>query len=825
MIVKKLNAPEGALDLTGGESVSVDMDAPILEPGDTPITENPDGTVTVDLGGDDDVLELTPPGLHTDNLVDLLDEPALQKIAADVIKRFESDLDSSREWFDMVADGMSALGLKIEEKSEPWEGACSSKHPLLLESVVKYQAKARSQLLPAGGPVRTEVIGLRTPEKLERATRVRQFMNYQITETMEEYVREHDRMLFAQGFAGMAFTKMWYDASMQRPRCCYVRADDFIVNYYATDLATAECYTHRIQMSKNELRRYQLAGVYADIELSDPSQEPDNPVRQEEDDIEGRAPPSDTDDQRYVILEQHVLADIPGFEDQDDLGPTGLLLPYIISVEKTTSKVLAIRRNWKEGDPQKKKCLYFVDWPLVPGFGFYGYGYLHLIGALAKTATQTWQQLVDGGTLANMQGGFVTRGTRISEPDSPIGPGVWKAVTAGSSDLKTAIYPFQYKEPSQTLLALLEKAVEWGKNLADNTEAVIAESTNYGPVGTTMALLDASGKLFSAIHERLFESQKKELRILAKLNAEYMPDEYPYDVIGGNRFILRSDFNDFVDVQPVTNPKTPSEAHRLAKANAQWSIAKEAPQEHNIREVLYDVYVAMGTDDPNRLLKPQPPQAQPLDPITENMIALQNLPLKAGPEQDHAAHVAVHMTFAQNPVYQQNPIAVQALGAHIQEHLALKYRQEMEMIMGIQLPPMGTPLPPQIENAIASKAAQASAIILQKDIIAAKEGQFGQQDPMVAIAQGELKLKETEIELKAKNNEIEHRLKQLELTLEHEDRLRQQDMDLREVEIKTAGRVKERNVMANAEIIKTQITDNAQPSEEPKVNTDPNVAG
>lgn len=824
MIVKKLNPAQGELPLGDPTSYTVELDD-ILGPDKSPIIENPDGTVTVDLSAEGEgPAVLTPPG-HHDNLVDSLTEDQLTKIANDVVSGYEADLESTKEWFDMLSQGMDNLGLRVDEKTEPWEGACASKHPLLLEAIVKYQAKARSQLLPAGGPVRTEVIGLKTPDKLDRATRVRQFMNYQVTESITEYVREHDRMLFAQGFSGMAFTKLYYDQTLARPACKYIRAEDFIVNYYATDLETAERYTHKIEMSKNEIKKYQLAGIFAEMELVPPTPDPEGQVRKEEQAIEGRQPPSDSEDQRYTILEQHVLYDLPDFPDVDGAGKeTGLALPYIITVEKSSNKVLAIRRNWKEGDPLQKKCLYFVDWPLVPGFGFYGYGYLHLIGALAKTASSTWQQLVDAGTLSNLPGGFVTKGTRMSEPDNPIGPGVWKSVTQTSDDIRKSLMPLPYKEPSQTLLALLERAVEWGKNLADNTEAIIAESTNYGPVGTTMALLDASGKLFSAIHERLFESQKKELRVLGKLNAEYLPDEYPYDVIGGNRAIFKMDFNDFVEILPVTNPRTPSEAHRLAKANAILDVATRTPQVSNLREALTDVYQALGVDDPQRFLTPLPPQATPADPVSENMAVINNLPLKAALYQDHQAHIVVHMSVAQNPIYQNNPVALQALAAHIQEHLGMKYFTEMQLLMQTQLPPPGTPMPPQIENAIAVRAAQAAALLLQKDIVAAQNGQTGQADPMVAIAQKELEIKKEQLVLDAKNNAMDARLKQLELRLEHEDRVRQQDMDLQEAQVTADGRVREEHVRANAEIIKTQILDDMQASETPDTKTNPNVS-
>ena len=779
--------------------------------GETAIIEpQENGDIIVDLSGDitppeEDPLSAIP---HDANLAEYLDDDQLNKIANAVVERYESDLDSCKDWFDMVADGISILGLKIEEKSEPWEGACSSKHPLLLESVVKYQAKARSQLLPPGGPVRTETLGLRTPEKLEKANRVREYMNYQVTEQITEYTREHDRMLFSQGFMGMAFTKMYFDKTLNRPVSKNIRVQDFIVNYHASDLASAEAYTHKIEMSKNELKRYQLVGFYRDVDLAQGTPATNDSVTEKQDDIDGRSPPQDEDNMPYMILEQHTLYDLPGFEDVDEEGiPTELGLPYIITVEKGSNKVLSIYRNWEELDPLKKKVLYFVDWPLVPGWGFYGYGYLHLIGALSRTATSSWQQLVDSGTWSNLQGGFVARGTRLSEPNDPIGPGVWKTVNASSDDIKKSIMALPTKEPSGTLLELMKLAVEWGKNLADNTEAVIAESTNYGPVGTTMALLDASGKLFSAIHERLFEAQKQELRILARLNRTILTDEYPYDVVGQNRKVFRDDFNEFVDVLPVTNPKVPSEAHRLARANAILEVALKKPELHNLREVFLEVHTAMGSDNPQRFLTPPPQEAFAGDPVTENSLVMLGIPIKAHLDHAHDPHIVVHTTMTQSPVYQANPLAMQSLTAHIMEHLSMKYRIEMEMMMGMRLPPPGAPMPPQIMEMIALKAAAASQKLLEKDKAQIAGQQGGQMDPTIMLAAEEVKLNREKLSLEAKKAAVEAKLKELKIRLEHEDRILDVKGEIKEAEIREEGRIKAAHIDANAYILTEQMRD------------------
>ena len=799
MIDKRLQAtqiiPEEVDPMAMDTEVSVVEE---VEPtGGPTVTEDGDGNVTVDFSAEAEVNKILG-DTHDANLAEFLSDEVLTKISEDVINGYDVDLESCQEWFDLVEDGISILGLKIEEKSEPWEGACSSKHPLLLESVVKYQAKARSQLLPPGGPVKTEVIGLRTEAKLQRANRVRQFMNYQITEQMPEYSREHDRMLFSQGFTGMAFTKMYNDKAMARPVSRFIKPQDFIVNYYASDLETAERYTHKIEMSKNELRKYQIVGVYRDIELETPSVIEDDLITNTTNEIDGKSKPANDEDTRYTILEQHVDYSIPGYEHKDSLGVTEMALPFIVTVEKSSGKILSIRRNWKEADPLKKKCLYFVDWPMIPGFGFYGYGYLHLIGALAKTATSTWQQLADAGTAKNLPGGFIARGTRISEPNDPVAPGMWKVLNSAGDDIKKSVMPFPYGEPSPTLMALLDKAVDWGKNLADNTEAVIADSTNYGPVGTTMALLDASGKLFSAVHERLFESQRQELRILARLDAENLTDEYPYDVVGDNRKIFKEDFNEFVDIIPVTNPRTPSEAHRLARANASLAVAGQFPDLHNMREVLLDVHSALGADDPTRFLAPLPPDAKTGDPVTENIWMLNGIPVKAAPQQDHMSHAKVAKIIIDDPLYNVNQKAVMAAQAHIMEHMSQHYTIEMQKLMGVQLPQEGTPMAAMFDNAIAVRASQATDMLLQKDLAAA---QPPQADPMIQVANRELDIRQMEVMLKKEIEGIKAQLKKYDIDQRHIEKLETIKGDVTTATITSTGEIKEQNIQANADIL------------------------
>ena len=672
-----------------------------------------------------------------ENIADILEDSTLGELASKITSFYHDDLDSRNDWYETFRDGLDLLGIKTNTRSEPFEGASGVYHPLLAEAVTHFQAQTYRELLPAGGPVDTKVMGVTSDPKLERANRVKNFMNYQLTYKMEEYDPEMDQMLFYLPLAGSAFKKCYYDPSVGRAVSRFVKAEDLVVPYTTNDLATAPRITHVIKMTENDLRKLQLSGFYRDIDMGSPSFIGQSDLKDKIDELEG-LDRSGGDDE-YTLLEVHGEFDLEGFEDKDQEGePTGLAMPYIVTVCLDTNDVLSIRQNYDPTDPMRKKVEYFTHYKFLPGLGFYGFGLIHMIGGVTKSATAILRQLIDAGTLANLPAGFKSRGLNIQRADDPIQPGEWRDVDTPGGVIRDSFLPLPYKEPSGTLAQLLGLLVESGQKFAAVMDQGTGDGNQNAPVGTTVALLEKGQKVISAIHKRLHYAQRNEFKILKRIFGEVLPQEYPYQVQGGEQTVFRQDFSDEVDVIPVSDPNIFSTTQRIILAQTQLQMAQSAPQLHNMREAFRKMYLALNIQDIDELLLPEF-QPMPKDPVQENMDSLMNVPLKAFIQQNHDAHIQAHMAFMQSPQIQQNPQAMSALQAHIQEHIALKYRVQMEQILaqqGIQLPQPGPDgqmpqLPPETESQIAIAAAQATQQITGQEQALAQAMAAQQQDPHV----------------------------------------------------------------------------------------------
>ena len=721
---------------------------------------------------------------HEANLADMLDEQQLDLIAMELSESFQNDKDSREDYDSIAEEGVTLLGLQDENGDEPFPGACGATHPALTQAVVKFQAKAYKELFPTEGPVRTRLIGAQTPQKAEQANRVRHFLNYQTQLQMPEYGPELDRLLFYVGLYGSAFKKTYWDATLQRPRTQYVKAQDFYIDYYASDLETAERFTHTYSMSQNEIRKYQLAGMFKETEVMDSPMDGESNAEETANEAVGVSRPSMQKD-RVEMLEMHVNLDLPGFEDEN-----GIALPYIVHMTDDNT-ILAIRRNWNQDDQARKKKHFFTHFTMIPGLGFYGYGYLHLIGGLTKTATSSMRQLIDAGTFANLPGGFKAHGLRVLAPDEPIAPGEWREVNSPAGDLGKALQPLPFKEPSGTLFNLMQYVVNTAKEFADSSDHIVDNASNYGPVGTTMALLEQSSKMFSAVHKRLHSAQSKDLRILARLDHEYLPDMYPYEVAGGAQQVFKEDFNlKSIDVIPVSDPNMPSESHRIAKINAIMSIAQQQPASYNMEQIGMELFQAMGIDEPQRYLKKK---QQPIsaDPITENMAVMKGAPLQAKPEQNHDAHLVTHALILQNKTYQGNQQMMQLLTSHIQDHMALKYRQEMmQMIQNPQMQQAlmsGQPLPPEMENQVALMAANAADQVNQLDIEKEKilSGEKDKEDPVSK----QIELQQMELDLKRQVHMDKIALEESKMIIDDENKDEDRMLKAEQMNMKFAGDV------------------------------------
>ena len=682
-----------------------------------------------------------------ENLAEFLDKATLNEISSELLSSYQDDLDSRDNWYETFRDGLELLGIENDPRSEPFEGASGVFHPLLAEATTHFQAQAYKELLPANGPVDTKIMGASNDPKAMQANRVKDFMNFQLLYKMEEYDPEMDQMLFYLPLAGSAFKKCYYDPTMGRVVSRFVKAEDLIVPYTATDLHTSPRITHRMTMTENDLRKLQLSGFYVDDEITPPSYSSDTGAVQEKiDEIDGVTRTGSQTD--YSLLEFHVELDIEGFEHTDNKGQaTGLALPYIVTICKDNNMVLSIRRNYIENDPMRKKVEYFTHYKFLPGLGFYGFGLIHMIGGVTKSATAILRQLIDAGTLANLPAGFKARGLNIQRSDDPIQPGEWRDVDTPGGTIRDAFMPLPFKEPSPTLAQLLGLLVESGQRFASVMDNQTGDANSNAPVGTTVALLEKGQKVISAIHKRLHYAQRSEFKILKRLFGEYLPPEYPYQVQGAQQTVFAQDFNNSVDVIPVCDPNIFSTTQRIILAQTQLQMAQSAPQLHNMKEAYRKMYIALNIKDIDDILMPDM-QAMPKDPIQENMDALMMGPLKAFIQQNHDAHMQAHMAFMQNPQTQQNAQAMAGLQAHIQEHMALKYRiqaQEMLAQQGIQIPQPGPDgmmpqLPPEVESEIAIAAAQATQQITGQEQALAQAIAQQQIDPQRQMFQEQMEL-------------------------------------------------------------------------------------
>lgn len=717
---------------------------------------------------------------HGANLAEYLEDGYLREISTQLRAAYEEDVQSRSEWEETYTKGLDQLGVKYEDRTQPFEGASGVTHPLIAESVTQFQAQAYKELLPSGGPVKTQILGLQNPEREEQASRVKDFMNYQIMEVMEEFDPDMDQLLFYLPLSGSTFKKVYFDEPKQRAVSKFVPAQDVVVPYAASDLQTASRVTHVLRMDKNEIRKMQVAGFYRDVELSK-YEEQDNTVRQKVDELQGTSK-TYTDD-IYTILEMHVDIDIEGFEDiSPDGEPTGIALPYIVTIDEGSGQVLSIRRNFKEGEPIAKKTQYFVHYKFMPGLGFYGFGLIHMIGGLGRAATSILRQLIDAGTLANLPAGFKARGVRVRDNDQPLQPGEWRDIDAPGGDVKNSIIPLPYKEPSAALAQLLGALVEGGRRFVSLADQQTADANGQAPVGTTVALLERGMKVMSAIHKRLHYAQKQEFRILARIFRDNLPQEYPYEVQGGSRTIMAQDFDDRIDVVPVSDPNIFSMAQRVTLAQTQLQLAQSNPQMHNLYAAYRRMYQALEVQNIDEILPP-PPQPQPMDPAIENARALMGEILTTFPEQDHDVHIRMHLMFMRTPLVLTSPQVMGTFYAHVMEHVSQKARQVvMQQIQGIiaqaQLAAQSGAIDPamaqqqimQVQQSMQDPAQLEKLISMQMEQIMAEilpqlapAGNDPMSDPLVQIRLQELGLKQQDLQRKVQEDQSQERMELMRL--------------------------------------------------------------
>ena len=711
---------------------------------DPDVTEQEDGSVVIGPDLEDEMQQqmLMEPDA---NLAELLEEDELAKIASDLISNYEEDRSGRQEWEDAYTEGLELLGIKYEDREEPFRGSSGVTHPLIAEAVTQFQAQAYKELLPSSGPVRTQVVGTSTPEVVSQSQRIQDFMNYQIIHVMDEYDPEMDRLLFYLPLAGSAFKKVYFDDILDRAVSRFVPADDLVVPYNATDLASASRVTHVTRMSLNDVRKFQAGGFYRDIELEPYEQEDE--VRDKERELSGvEKTSSDLD---CTLLEVHTDLDLPGFEHMHPLEEekTGIKIPYIVTIDQGSEKVLSIRRNYREGDEFYRKIQYFAHYKFLPGLGFYGFGLLHMIGGLGRTATSLLRQLIDSGTLANLPAGFKARGIRIRDADEPLSPGEFRDIDAPGGALRDSLIPLPYKEPSQTLFQLLSFTVDAGRRFAMVADMQVGDGNQQAAVGTTVALLERGSRVMSAIHKRMYYAQKQEFRMMARVFSESLPPMYPYQLVGVDAMIKQADFDDRVDVIPVADPNIFSMSQRMALAQTQLQLAQSNPQMHNLYEAYRRMYQAIGVENIEAILPP-PPQPQPMDPALENSMAIMQKPLQAFPDQDHDAHIAAHIAFMKTPIPSSTPAIFGILQSHLCQHVAFKARNmaqaEMEQMMQEQMA-MGQQ-PQQMD--MEPRVAQLIAAITEEVMGALMPPPQG-PDPLVELRSKELDIKAMDMQRKA----------------------------------------------------------------------------
>jgi hypothetical protein len=712
------------------------------------------------------------------NLAEEMPESVLSSLSGDLTGDFEEDVSSRKDWIQTYVDGLELLGLKIETRSEPWEGACGVYHPLMAEALVKFQSEMMMATFPAAGPVKVQIVGKETPEKKASADRVQVDMNYQLTDVMTEYRPEHERMLWGLGLSGNAFKKVYFDPHLDRQVSIFVPAEDLVVPYGASNLQSAERVTHVMRKTSNDVRRLQVSGFWRDIDLGEPDVVLDEVEKKIAEKLGFRA----TTDDRHKILEMCVDLDLEGYEHEDEDGePTGIAIPYIVTIDKSSGKVLAIRRNWKEGDDLYTKCQHFVHYGYVPGFGFYHFGLVHLVGAFAKSGTSLLRQLVDAGTLSNLPGGFKARGMRVKGDDTPIAPGEFRDVDVPSGTIKDNLMTLPYKEPSQTLLALLNQIIEDGRRFANAADLQISDMSSQAPVGTTLAILERTLKVMSAVQARIHYSMQQELGLLKEIIAESALDDYDYDPDSGSRRAKKSDYEN-VDVIPVSDPNAATMAQKIVQYQAVLQLAQSAPQMYNMPLLHRQMLDVLGIKNAQKLI-PMSEDQKPMDPVSENQNILMGKPVKAFLYQDHEAHITVHMTAMNDPKIQQllqgNPMAQMMqsqMMAHINEHLGFEYRKQIEQQLGMSLPPQhdasgeDVQLDPAVEARLTPLLAQAAKQLLQTNqaFVAQQQAQQQAQDPIIQMQQQELQLKAAEQQRKVQKDQVDAQLRLKQLEIEHE---------------------------------------------------------
>jgi len=751
-------APQGVSELSQGE---VPLEIEIEDPESVEVSIAGEELLSIEPGDEGDLIP------HTANLAEFMDETQCAAIADEMLEAYETDLESRAEWEETYYDGLELLGLKIEDRSEPWEGAFGVYHPMLAEAVVKFQSESIVEMFPAQGPVRTKILGETSRDREEAAHRVREDMNYLLTEKMEDYRSEHERLLWNLPIAGSAFKKVFYDPSLERPVSQFIPAEDFVVSYGASTLQSAQRYTHRMKRTKNEVRKMQVSGFYKECDIGDPVADEDD-ISRRKNEIGGF---DAARDDRYTLLEVHCELDIEGFEDLDKFGePTGIELPYVVTILKDSGKVLSVYRNWEETDDKKRKKIHFSHYNYIPGFGFYGFGLIHLIGGFAKGATSIMRQLVDAGTLSNLPGGFRTRGLRIRGGDTPIAPGEFRDVDVPTGNIKDNIMPLPYKEPSVVLAQLLDKIVEEARRFASMSDISVGDMQPNAPVGSTLAILERQLKTMTAVQARMHAAMKSEFKILKSIVIDMAPEEYDYDAEGDEGFMARRRDYLKTNIIPVSDPNASTMSQRIVQYQAAMQLAQQAPQLYDLPLLHRQMIETLGIKNASELI-PDEDDVKPMDPMTENMALLNGKPIKAFPYQDHEAHIQAHMAFAQDPEIMKmiemegdaGKLKLAAGMAHINEHIAEQYRRRVETELGVPLPAFDEDkgLDEEQELAISRLVAEASGRVTGKaqQMAQAEEAAKKAQDPVVQMQERELELERAELQRKIQKDKMDYELK------------------------------------------------------------------
>tara|TARA_R110000868_G_scaffold263200_1_gene521831 strand:+ start:2389 stop:4941 length:2553 start_codon:yes stop_codon:yes gene_type:complete len=739
-------------------------------------------SVKIGIGGVE--LEIDPDAMSEEdfsaNLAEEMTSSAMQTLGSDLTSEIDNDKAGRKDWEKAYTEGLKLLGLQYEERTEPWNGACGVFHPMITEAVVRFQSETITETFPAAGPVKTKIIGKETKEKKESAVRVREDMNWQLTEKMVEFRAEHERMLWSLPATGSAFKKVYYDPSLGRQVSVFIPAEDILLPYGASDIQSCYRVTHVMHKTKNEILKLQAAGFYRECDIGDPTKETTD-IEKAKDKETGF---SDLNDDRFTLYEIHADLDLKGFEDVDKDGEeTGIMLPYVVTLIKGTGEVLAIRRNWEEDDELRLKRQHFVHYQYIPGFGAYGFGLFHLIGGFAKSATSIMRQLVDAGTLSNLPGGLKTRGLRIKGDDTPIAPGEWRDVDIGSGVMRDNILPLPYKEPSQVLYTLLGNIVEEGRRFAATADLKISDMSGQSPVGTTLALLERQLKVMTAVQARVHAAFKQELKLLARIIADYTDPDYSYEPEVGERKAKKEDYDD-VDVIPVSDPNAATMSQRVVQYQAVIQMAQMAPDIYDLPQLHRNMLEVLGIKNAEKLV-PLPDDQKPMDPVTENMMIIKGEPVKAFSYQDQKSHIGVHMAMMQDPSITQligqnpkAPLIQAAMMAHIAEHVGFQYRQQIEQQLGMPLPPQDEKLPPEVETALSGMMAQAAQQVLQQNQAQAaqQQAQQNQQDPLIQMQQMELQIKQQELQLKAQDSQMKNQIAMQQLQSKNQQMAQQAAM-------------------------------------------------